>query len=151
LSQFSHHGDARLLTFEVSGALYALPISGVLEVMEPAGVASIPTLPRELAGVINYHGDALPVLWPQSLLGLDAPDRAPGNVLVMTDRHGDAARLGIPIDRVLGLVAGSVPTAAAGDDAVVERRSIDGRVASVLDPRRLVAKAKEVIEASLGR
>jgi len=113
-------------------------------------MASIPTLPRELGGVINYHGDALPVLNPQPLLGVEAPGQAPGNVLVMTDRHGDSARLGLPIDRVLGLVAGAA-SSTAGDDAVAERRSIDGRVANVLDPRRLVAKAKEVIGASLGR
>jgi hypothetical protein len=29
---------------------------------------------------------------------------------------------------------------------VAERRSIDGRVANILDPARLVAKAKSVIE-----
>ena len=143
--------DQRLLTFEVAGSIYALPITGVLEVMEPAEVASIPTLPRAVGGVINYHGDALPVLLPCHVLGTPpAEPSALGNVLVVTDRATDSARLGLPIDRVLGLVAGMV-SSGAGEDAVADRRSIDGRVAHLIDPQRLVARAKEVIGASLGR
>jgi len=37
------------------------------------------------------------------------------------------------------------------EDALWERRSIDHRVASVIDPKRLVARAREVIESSVGR
>jgi chemotaxis signal transduction protein len=143
--------DERLLTFELAGALYALPIDGVLEVTEASRVTCIPTLPTQIGGVINYHGDALPVVRCSSLFPIDESELCePRNYLVITDRAGDAPRLGLPVDCVLGLVDGH---AAVGlpVDALWERRSIDGRVASVIDPKRLVAQAREVIENSIGR
>ncbi len=70
-----HSGDERLLTFEIAQSLYALPISGVVEVAEvDDDLAAIPTLPAEVGGVINFHGDALPVLHARALLGVDGAE-----------------------------------------------------------------------------
>jgi chemotaxis signal transduction protein len=147
----THTADERLLTFELAGALYALPISGVLEVAEASRVTCIPTLPTQIGGVVNYHGDALPVVRCSSLFPVDEARLCePSNILVVTDRAGDAPRLGLPVDRVLGLVDGhAAGTLAVGE--LWERRSIEGRIASVIDPKRLVAQAREVIESSVGR
>jgi len=143
--------EDRLLTFEVAGDLYALPISGVLEVADAGRLTCIPTLPTSVGGVINHHGDALPVLGCASLFDVNEDELGePGSILVVSGRVGESARLGIPIDRVLGLVDGAA-AAMSGAQAVAERRSIQGRVASVLDPQRLVGQAREVIESSLGR
>ena len=143
--------DERLLTFEVAGALYALPIAGVLEVAEAGRMACIPTLPTDIGGVINYHGDALPVVHGAALFDVDESQLPePANILVVTDKPTDSARLGVPVDRVLGLVDGhAVP--AHGRDAVAEHREIQGRVASVVDPKRLIAQAREVIESGSSR
>ena len=54
----------------------------------------------------------------------------------------------MPVDRILGLVDGAGGVA-RGPDAVVERRPIDGRVVSVLDARRLLERAAEMIERSV--
>ena len=54
--------EERLLTFEVAGDFYAMPIAGVLEVAEAGRMTCIPTLPTRIGGVINHHGDALPVI-----------------------------------------------------------------------------------------
>jgi chemotaxis signal transduction protein len=141
----------RLLTFEVGTSLYALPIAGVIEVAEVGHLACIPTLPLHIGGVVNHRGDALPVLRRSSLLEVDeAALPAPTHVLVVTDRPTGGACLGLPVDRVVGLVDGEA-AAARGPDPVAERRPIDGRVASVLDPARLIARAREVIERSLVR
>lgn len=144
-------GTERLLTFEVGAALYALPIAGVLEVVEAGALACIPTLPREVGGVVNHHGDALPVLQFGALLGIDAPAAArPAQILVVAARGKGGGSLGLPVDRVLGLVDGrAVP--ARGTDPVAERRSVAGRVASLLDPEWLVARAREVIERAAVR
>jgi len=114
-------------------------------------VTCIPTLPTSVGGVINYHGDALPVLNCSLLFdvndsGLDESE----TILVISERVGESARMGIQIDRVLGLVDGAA-AAMSGAKEVAERRSIQGRVASVLDPQRLVSKARDVIESSLGQ
>lgn len=143
--------EDRLLTFEVAGDLYAIPIAGVLEVADAGRVTCIPTLPTKMGGVINYHGDALPVLNCSSLFEVNESELdEPSSILVISGRAGESARLGIPIDRVLGLVDGAA-AAMSGAKAVAERRSIQGRVASVLDPSRLVSQARDVIESSLGR
>ena len=143
--------EDRLLTFEMAGDFYAIPIAGVLEVAEVERVTCIPTLPTSVGGVINHHGDALPVLHCASLFDVNESELGePGTVLVISERVGESARLGIHIDRVLGLVDGAA-AAMSGAKEVAERRSIQGRVASVLDPQRLVSKARDVIESSLGQ
>jgi chemotaxis protein histidine kinase CheA len=143
--------DERLLTFDVGGGVWALPISGVLEVAEVADLSCIPMLPRSVGGAMNYHGDALPVLRRSSLLDVDEsvlPE--PQQVLVITDARTDVARFGLPVDRVVGLVDGVYPSSPSLDSQTV-RRTIDGRVATLIDPQQLVARAREVIESSVGR
>ncbi len=137
------HG--RLLLFEVGGSCFALPISSVLEVAEPEPLSCIPTLPMRVGGAMNYHGDALPVIRSEALLELDGVAGAGEHVLVVKDRLTDLGRLGMPVDRVHGLVDGQGATA-TGPDPVAEKRHLDRRLASVLDPRRLLERAEHVIE-----
>jgi chemotaxis signal transduction protein len=102
-----------------------------------------------IASVINYRGDALPVVRRERLLELgDAEASRPEHVLIVTDSPTHAARLGLEVDRVLGLIDGQ-GAASRGSEPVAERRPIDGRLAHILDPARLVARAREVIESSL--
>ena len=78
----------------------------------------------------------------------DLPE--PGHILVITAGSTGGPRLGMPVDRIVGLVDG--PGAFAhGPDAIAERRQIDDRVVSILDPQRLMARAQEHIERSLTR
>jgi chemotaxis signal transduction protein len=139
----------RLLTFEIAGSLFAMPIAGVLEVTARAGSACIPTVSRDTACVMNYRGDALPVVRRERLLPVGpAAAGAPEHVLVVTDRKSPAPRFGLDVDRVLGLVDGDCPPARDGS-VVAERRPLDGRLAVVLDPARLVARARQVVEGAL--
>ncbi|HEY5659057.1 MAG TPA: chemotaxis protein CheW [Myxococcota bacterium] len=142
-------GEDRLLTFEIGDALFAMPIAGVLEVAERGVEACVPTVPSSIASVINYRGDALPVVRREQLLEIGEPGvERPEHVLVITDGPTHSARLGLEVDRVLGLIDGEA-TAGRGSDPVAERRPIEGRLAHILDPARLVARAREVIESSL--
>ena len=154
MSEFAtaRENERRLLAFEVGGARFALPISGVIEVAKVDFIACIPTLPVEIGGVINHRGDALPVLRHGSLLDVDRADSSdPTHVLVVADPPTTSGtRLGLLVDRVLGLVDGD-PAVGTGTGPVAERRPIGGRVSGVIDPQRLVARAREVIERSLVR
>jgi len=144
-------GEDRLLTFEIGDALFAMPIAGVLEVSERGAEACVPTVSSAIASVINYRGDALPVVRCEQLLALGEPRAArPEHVLVVTDGPTHAARLGLEVDRVLGLIDGEAASG-RGSDPVAERRPIEGRLAHILDPARLVARAREVIENSLSK
>ncbi len=142
--------DPRLLLFEIGSDHFALPVDGVLEVADMSEVSCIPTIPPHIAGVVNHHGDALAVVHRSKLLRLgEAPQTGAMQVLVITDRVTATARFGLPVDRVLGL-APVCGEAARGSDPVAERITINGRLTSVLDPRRLVERAKELIENSAG-
>jgi len=143
--------EERMLTFEIGSALFAVSIEGVHEVAEMSELACVPTLPEDVAGVINYRGDALPVVRRERLLtaGEGALER-PEHVLVIGERPGAAPCMGLTADRVLGLVDGQ-PARGAGSDPVIEKRPLDGRLAHILDPARLVARARKVIEESLAR
>lgn len=147
----SDEAQDRLLSFEVGGALYALPIACVAEVGEVRALSCIPTLSPEVGGVMNHHGDALPVIRRAALLGVDeATLPEPSHVLAITARPSGGARLGLPVDRIAGLVEGAGATA-HGADPVAERRVVDGRVLFVLDARKLVERAKQQIEDSVLR
>jgi chemotaxis signal transduction protein len=145
-------GDAdRLLTFEVGEALYALPIAAVLEVAEVSAIACIPTLSRDVGGVVNHHGDALPVIRRSSLFDVEQSELPePAHLLVVADLPWGGPHLGLPVDRVVGLAQGQ-GAKSRGPHPVAERRPIDGRLAGILDPQRLVERAREVIEDSQER
>ena len=140
----------RLLTFEIGAAAYALPIADVLEVAEVTRTACIPTLPRQVAGVVNHHGDALPVISREALFELSTevlPE--PQHLLVVGERPADAGRLGLPVDRVLGLADG--PVAGRATELVAGRRPIDGRVVHILATSQLLARASQAIERAVDR
>jgi len=140
--------ETRLVLFEVSGAAYAIPIAEVLEVMETPPTAGIPGLPRRLAGVVNHHGDALPLVSREALFDVSgAPLPPPQHVLVLAERDGESGSLGVPVDRVVGLADAALsPHQEPG--LVVERLPVRGRVTSVLDTRRLLGRAAALIEGS---
>jgi hypothetical protein len=70
-------------------------------------------------------------------------------VLVLSETPGSSARMGIPVDHVIGLVDGKSDTALQSDgDLVIERRPVDGRIVHILDPVALIACGGEVIEGA---
>jgi len=140
-------GESRMLAFELGGALFALPISGVVEVAESARIAPVPMLPRASFGVVNHHGDALPVVFGSGLLEFSGAS-APTHLLVLAGDADDPDRYGLPVDRIVGLVAGEAKVA-RGESPVAERRQHEGRVMSVIDPRRLMACALARVEESM--
>lgn len=154
-------GGDRLLMFLFDDVRYALPIAWVVEVAEKDRVTSVPSLALPIGGVMNWHGEALPLVATELLLGRDRDEAgatpfgaattvgyAQDQVLVVAEKPGSPARLGMPVDRVVGLVAGPGYDARKGDGLVVERRPVDGRIVHILDPAALVARGAEVIESA---
>ena len=137
--------------------MFALPIASVHEVAEIESVCCVPTIPKSVVGVMNWHGDALPLVATCVLLecgeSTDGDKRSVADdlvgvpVLIVSARDDQPAQLGLPIDRVIGLIDGEQRR--GGGQLVVERRPVEGRVVNVLDPRRLVTRAHEVIESEV--
>lgn len=160
-ANFGDGGD-RLLMFVFDDVRYALPIAWVVEVAEKDRVTGVPSLLLPIGGVMNWHGEALPLVATELLLGRDRGEAgatpfgaattvgyAQDQVLVVAEKPGSVARLGMPVDRVIGLVAGQgYDVRNKGEGLVVERRPVDGRIVHILDPVALVARGAEVIESA---
>lgn len=154
-------GD-RLLTFFFEDVQYALPIDWVIEVAEKGRVTSVPSLSLPVGGVMNWHGEALPLVATELLLGRERDDAgatpfgaaitvgyAQEQILVLSGGPGSGARMGMPVDRVLGLVNDGYRASKKRDvGIVIERRPVDGRIVHILDPATLVARGGEVIESA---
>ena len=117
-------GEDRLLTFEIGEALFAMPIAGVLEVTERGVEACVPTVSSCVASVINYRGDALPVVRRERLLELgDAepsrPDRRRGRDLPRLRTGGGAPADRRPARSHLG--SGAAGCARSGSDRKLAR------------------------------
>jgi len=152
----------RLLTFEFEDVRYAMPIAWVLEVAEKDRVTSVPSLALPMGGVMNWHGEALPLIATELLLGRDRDEAgatpfgaattvgyAQEQVLVVASNPGSSACLGMPVDRVIGLVDGGDESSRhSAEGLVVERRPIDGRIIHVLAPAILVARGGEIVESA---
>jgi chemotaxis signal transduction protein len=154
--------EDRLLMFHFEDIQYALPIAWVVEVAEKGRVTSVPSLALPVGGVMNWHGEALPLIATELLLGRDRDEAgatpfgaattvgyAQEQVLVVSEKPGSAARLGMPVDRVIGLVDGQGGRQGqAAGELIVERRPVEGRIVHILDPAALVARGEEVIESA---
>jgi chemotaxis signal transduction protein len=152
----------RLLTFLFEDVHYALPIAWVVEVAEKDRVTSVPSLALPVGGVMNWHGEALPLVATELLLGRDRHEAgatpfgaaitvgyAQEQILVVSGEASSSARLGMPVDRVVGLVDGGGDSKGRpGESLVVERRPVEGRIVHILDPVTLVARGGEVIESA---
>jgi chemotaxis signal transduction protein len=154
-------GGDRLLMFLFEDVRYALPIAWVVEVAEKDRVTSVPSLALPIGGVMNWNGEALPLVATELLLGRDRDEAgatpfgaattvvyAQEQVVVVSAKPGGAPRLGMPVDRVVGLLEGQRDELRRGDGLVVERRPVDGRIVHILDPVALVARGAEVIESA---
>lgn len=140
----------RSVLFEVGSATYGLPIEGVLEVAESGPIWAVPSLPPILVGVANHHGETLPVVSREALFEeLPGTLPEPSHVLVLGSEEGAGRRLGVPVDRVVGLVDGAVRPS-AGVDLIVERRPVRGRLVAFLDASKLVERAARAIDESQG-
>ena len=127
-----------------------LPITVVAEVSEVGRLAAVPTVPTAVAGVMNHHGDALPVVERAALFEVDG-GAAAASARARAGRGPRGSRALRPAGRSPWRASWTGPVGARSEttrwwNAV----RVDGRILSVLDPARLRAKAHEMIERLAG-
>ncbi len=141
----------RVLVFELGGGAWALPLRDVREVADPGELRAVPTVPRSVASVTNHRGEPLVVMALAALLGVPARPSGAGRQLLVIGGDGDEpGRLGLLVDRVLGLA--EPPAASAGADGVVRARgAYEGRMLQLLDAARVMARCEEIVTEAQGR
>jgi purine-binding chemotaxis protein CheW len=137
-----------LITFEVAGQDYALPLEQVQEVIAmPAAVAAVPRAEAALLGIVAHRDSLLPLLSLRALLGFSGEDRRTREKVIVTP-VGDilvglvADRMGAVIRADPDLIEPSPPMLAAragGEARIAAMFRGDGgrRLISILSPDRL--------------
>ena len=90
------------LTFKLGGAVYALDVARVREVLDCTTVTKIPRMPEFMRGVINLRGNVVPVVDLRLGFGLTNTDTT-GNaciIVVEVQLEADAMVLGALADSV---------------------------------------------------
>ena len=95
--------DAVLLV-HLADRAYGLPLACVERVLPMAYILPLPESGRDVVGVLNLHGDILPVVDPRPRLGLPTPTRTPEQHLVLI---GGRTRFLLWVDSIEEVVPGT--------------------------------------------
>lgn len=84
--------------FECSGQVFATSLGAVHEVLSGKLATPVPQAPPALVGVVELHGDVLPVVQLGTLLGIATRPYTPANPIVVLSSHD--TKIGVVVDRV---------------------------------------------------
>lgn len=90
-----------LISFELSGKLFALPVMVVQEVIQATPPAKLPTAPGFVLGVINLRGKVTPLIRIRDLLGLNSEGRSRDRFVVICRHRG--LQIGLMIESVAAM------------------------------------------------
>ena len=151
----------KVLVFHIGHERYALPLARVERVLPVARLKALPGAPHYVPGLLDLHGEALPVIDVSRLAG-SPPDAVRYDtriLLVEIEAGGRRRRLGLKTERVTGVATLDGPLAEAGVaaapwlGAVAPGVSVDaadaGGMLQLLDPARLLAP--EVVHELFGQ
>jgi len=101
----------QLVVFRLAEQQYALPLSAVERVLPMVAVSPLPQAPAIALGVINLHGQVVPVLDMRRCFGF--PPRDYGLTAHLLVVRTTRRTLALPVDEVLGVreVAAAAVTA----------------------------------------
>jgi len=143
--------ESQLVSFEVAGQEYALPIEEVQEIVQiPEQITEVPNTPSHVLGVMTLRNRLLPLVSLRSMFGLPPQDVTDTNKIVVVSLGSDAAAIsiGVMMDsvkevlRVPRSVIDPMPALLARDGNLGEIQSIcrldDGkRLVSILSSERM--------------
>jgi purine-binding chemotaxis protein CheW len=95
------HGEILLVIFGLESQRYALNLSVVERVLPMAEVSPLPEAPAITLGVINLHGQVIPVLDIRRRFGLPVRDYGLNTHLLVA--RATRRTLALPVDEVLGV------------------------------------------------
>jgi purine-binding chemotaxis protein CheW len=125
----------RALLLPIGDEFYAVPLASVRQIIERPPATRLPTAPPALIGLINVHGEVIPLLDTAALL--DRAGMAAAAFAVVVDGRSGAAALAttaMPSAVELGDAVGEAVTPGAIGTYVCA-----GRLAVLLDPERILA------------
>ena len=133
------------IVFMAGGAVFAVDLPRVAEIIEPERWAGLPRPAPWIEGLLYHHGEALVIVNAGSLLeGIATPRGGAASVIRMND---PSLRVGLLVDRVVGAwkkgAAESPPGGATFVAGVWER---GGKVVNLLDANALLEHVSKVFQ-----
>jgi chemotaxis signal transduction protein len=92
-----------VLLVQLGGRRYGLPLAAVERVLPMASVLALPDASQGLLGMLNLHGEVVPVIDPRRHLGLGSPRISPDHRLVLLG--GGSCRFLVWVDAVEEVVS----------------------------------------------
>ncbi|MCF8483250.1 MAG: chemotaxis protein CheW [Rhodospirillum sp.] len=143
--------ESQMVSFEVAGQEYALPIEQVQEIVQvPEQITKVPNTPSHVLGVMTLRNRLLPLVSLRTMFGLPSQDASDTNKIVVVSLGTGASALsvGVMMDcvkevlRVPWSVIDPMPALLSRDGNLGEIRSIcrldDGkRLVSILSSERM--------------
>lgn len=131
-----------LVTFEVAGQEFALPLAAVQEILPaPAGITAVVRAEAAVLGIISVRDRLLPLLSLRSLLGFPASSSGEDRQKVVVLKVGDA-QVGLVADRARAIVAAHSSRVDAVPPVLAARTGGESRIRSVYrgeDGQRLIS------------
>ena len=92
----------RLVAFVIDGNHYGLPLEQVERVLPLVAVSPLPKAPASAAGIINLHGQVVPVLDVRRRFGF--PTRGYGLSAHLVIARASRRTVALPVDEALGVL-----------------------------------------------
>ena len=99
-------GADRYLTFALAGAVYALGIPDITEIMEYRNLTTVPMMPSFIRGVINLRGRVVPVIDLGLRFGLGGTEIARRTSIIIVEAYDD--QNGATTQQHIGLMVDAV-------------------------------------------
>ena len=91
------------LTFKLTNELYAICVSQTIKILQLSEITHVPNAPDSMKGVINHHGNVLPVIDLNQTLGMPETIRTKNTCIIILSVINQSKELnfGAIVDEVL--------------------------------------------------
>ncbi|WP_377703721.1 chemotaxis protein CheW [Pseudoduganella sp. UC29_71] len=148
------------LTFVLGGEIYAVGILAVKEIIEYAGLTSVPMMPEAIRGVINLRGAVVPVMDLAARFGRQASEITKRTciIIVEVEQGGEQQVIGVMVDAVnavLEIAAADIePAPSFGarirSDFIAGMGKVNGKFVILLDASQVLSVQEISALASSG-
>jgi purine-binding chemotaxis protein CheW len=154
VQSFAAEEPQQYLTFVLGTETFAIGILKIKEIIEYAGLTSVPMMPACIRGVINLRGAVVPVLDLCARFGREARDISKRTCIVIVEVETDGERqdLGVIVDavnEVLAIPASEIeppPRFGAGIRAefICGMGKVAGKFVIILDTDRVLSAEEQL-------
>ena len=113
----------QILIFQIGPEYLGLEAIKILQVSEPMTPVRVPTTPEYISGIANFRGSVIPVIDVRKRLGIAVQPNQSEPMMIVAEEED--RKIGLIVDRVVGLRQIKIETLAAHADLVATKTEKD--------------------------